>query len=95
MDKRKRCTTHYDPVTGHTIGAKATVLANYYQCLKDTDCTMKFANIGAGIGGGFENTLELKPMKYEETKKAQVEKPGRKKSRMSMTAWSKMMCGNQ
>jgi hypothetical protein len=43
-----------------------TALANYYQCLKDTDGEMKFANIGAGIGGGFENTMELKPMKYNE-----------------------------
>jgi hypothetical protein len=61
-----RCTTHYDPMTGPTIGAEATALANYYQCLKDTDGKMKFANVGAGIGGGFENTVELKPMKYEE-----------------------------
>jgi hypothetical protein len=27
---------------------------------------MEFANIGASIGGGFENTMELKPMKYKE-----------------------------
>jgi hypothetical protein len=27
---------------------------------------MEFANVGAGIGGGFENTMELKPMKYKE-----------------------------
>jgi hypothetical protein len=61
-----KCTMHYDPVTGCTIGAEATALANYYQCLKDTDEEMEFANVGAGIGGGFENTMELKPMKYKE-----------------------------
>jgi hypothetical protein len=27
-----RRTTHYDPMTGHTIGTEATALANYYQC---------------------------------------------------------------
>jgi hypothetical protein len=60
-----RCTTHYDPMTGRTIGAEATALANYYQCLEDTDGKMLFTNVRAGIGGGFENTMELKPMKYK------------------------------
>ncbi len=63
---RYRHTTHYDPTTGHTIGVEATALANYYQCLDDTDGKMEFANNGAGMGGGFENTMELKPMKYKE-----------------------------
>jgi hypothetical protein len=67
-------TTHYDPATGCTIGAEATALANYYQCLKDTDGKMEFANVRAGIGGGFENTMELKPMKYKEA----INKPDRK-----------------
>jgi hypothetical protein len=61
-----RCTTHYDPTTGRTIGTEATALANYYQCLEEMDGEMEFANIVAGIGGGFKNTMELKPMKYEE-----------------------------
>jgi hypothetical protein len=61
-----RCTTHYNPTTGCKIGTEATSLANYYQCLEDTDGEMEFANIGAGIGGGFENTMKLKPMKYKE-----------------------------
>ncbi len=51
-----RCTMHYDPTTGHTIGTDAIALANYCQCLKDTDGKIKFNNVGAGIGGGFENT---------------------------------------
>jgi hypothetical protein len=55
---------HYDPTTGRTIGAEATGLANY-QCLEDMDGKMEFVNIGAGIKGGFENTMELKPMKYK------------------------------
>jgi hypothetical protein len=27
---------------------------------------MEFSNVEAGIGGGFENTMELKPIKYKE-----------------------------
>ncbi len=61
-----RRTTHYDPTAGHTIGTEVTVLTNYYQCLEDTDGKMEFANVGAGIGGGFENTMELKLIKYDE-----------------------------
>jgi hypothetical protein len=57
---------HYDPTTGCTIGAEATALANYFQCLEDMDSKMEFTNVGAGIGGGFENTIELKPMKYKD-----------------------------
>jgi hypothetical protein len=61
-----RCTTHYDPTTGHTIGAEATALANYFQCLEEADDDIEFANLGAGMRGGFKITLELKPMKYKE-----------------------------
>jgi hypothetical protein len=82
-----RRTMHYNPTTGHTIGAEATVLANYYQCVKDTNGKMEFSNVGAGIGGGFENTMELKPMKYEEAINGSDKKAGRKKLRMNMTAW--------
>jgi hypothetical protein len=57
---------HFDPTTGCTIGAEATALVNYYHCLKDSDGKMDFANVGAGIRGGFENTMELKPLKYKE-----------------------------
>ncbi len=42
-----------------------TALASYYQCLKDMDGEMEFANVGVSIGGGFENTMELKPMKND------------------------------
>ncbi len=61
-----RCTIQYDPVTGCTIGTEAIALANYHQCLEETDGKMEFANVGAGIGGGFENIMELKPMKHKE-----------------------------
>ena len=27
---------------------------------------MEYVNVGAGVGGGFKNTNELKPMKYEQ-----------------------------
>jgi hypothetical protein len=61
-----RHTKQYDPTTGCTIGTEVTVLANYYQCLEDTGGKMELANVGAGIGGGFENTMELRLMKYKE-----------------------------
>jgi hypothetical protein len=54
-----RCTMHYDPLTGHTIGAEATALANYYQCFEEADDNIEFANVGAGIGGGLENTMKI------------------------------------
>ena len=38
---------------------------NYYAALAETNCG-KFQAVGAGIGGGFEHTSELKVMKYEE-----------------------------
>jgi hypothetical protein len=61
-----RCTMHYDPTTGRTIGAEATALANYYQCLEEADDNIECTNVGAGIGGDFENAMEFKPMKYKE-----------------------------
>jgi hypothetical protein len=44
-----RSTTHYDPKTGCTIGAEATTLANYDQCLEEMDDEMEFTNVGVGI----------------------------------------------
>jgi hypothetical protein len=61
-----RHTMRYDPATGRTIGAEATALANYYQCLKETNGKTEFANVGACTVGGFENTMELKPMNHKE-----------------------------
>jgi hypothetical protein len=46
-----RRTMHYDLTTGHMIRTEATALANNYQCLKDMDGKIEFANVGAGIGG--------------------------------------------
>jgi hypothetical protein len=53
-------------MTGCTIGAEATALANYYQCLDEADDNIELTNVGADIGGGFENTMGLKQMKYKE-----------------------------
>ncbi len=78
---------HYDPTTGHTIGAEATALVNYYQCLEDTDGKIKFANMGAGVGRGFENTMELKPMKYKEAINGPNRKAWEKKKEMNMNTW--------
>ena len=53
-------------------------MQNYYACLAEidheemeqnlnvTNCYIEYANIGAGIGGGFEHTSELRPMKYHQ-----------------------------
>jgi hypothetical protein len=30
------------------------------------NCFCEFLNVGAGVGGGFENTKELRVMKYDE-----------------------------
>jgi hypothetical protein len=49
---RYRCTMHYDPVTGHTIGAEVTALVNYYQCIEDTDGKMEFPTLGPVLEGG-------------------------------------------
>jgi hypothetical protein len=40
-----RRTMHYDPTTGCTIGTEATVLANNYQCLEDTDARWNFPTL--------------------------------------------------
>jgi hypothetical protein len=61
-----RCTMHYDPMTGRNIGAEATTLANYNQCLEEADDNVEFANVEADIGGGFKNTMELKQLNYKE-----------------------------
>jgi hypothetical protein len=60
------CTTHYDLTTGRTIGAEATGLAKYIQCLKEADDDIQLTNVGASVRGGFDNTMELIPMKYKE-----------------------------
>jgi hypothetical protein len=48
---------------------------------------MEFANIRTGIGGGFENTMKLKPMKYKEAINEPDQKVWEKRLRMNMTAW--------
>jgi hypothetical protein len=48
---------------------------------------MEFANVGAGIGEGFENTVELKPMKYNEAINGPDRKAWEKKLRMKTITW--------
>ncbi len=61
------------------------VTTNYYDVLEINECKLevlqnnhkeliKYVNVGAGIGGGFTNTLELKVMKYYEA----INRPGGK-----------------
>ncbi len=71
----------YDPGTGgnkDVPGNTSLAVLNYYACLQESEegkvkCNtevdgayVEFSNVGAGLGGGFENTNELKPMKYNE-----------------------------
>ncbi len=59
MDDKNKATTNYFDVSGinkHEL----EVLQNNLKEL------IKYVNVGAGIGGGFTNTLELKVMKYHE-----------------------------
>ena len=64
--------------TGDEVSIENTAFQNYYVCLQEIDSAellqcnevqntfMEFQNVGAGVGGAFENTEELKPMKYKE-----------------------------
>ena len=66
----------YNPDTGKTVQFAAA--QNYLGSLAELDneevdlnselanLYVEYANVGAGVGGGFENTNELKPMKYEQ-----------------------------
>ena len=59
------------------INTGTAAAANYYASLAEieeseiigismvTNEYIEYANVGAGVGGGFDNTAELKPMKYE------------------------------
>ena len=72
--RTRTATTRYVP--GVNVGISA--IHNYYAALQEidneevelnTELAMfysEMANVGAGIGGGFEDTSELKPMKYAE-----------------------------
>ena len=69
----------YDPRTGLGKSYHGTACENYYQSLQELDndeienkwnvdhSQIEYLGVGDGIGGGFENTEELKPMKYKET----------------------------
>ncbi len=71
----------YDPSTGGNKAVPGNIsmaMLDYYACLQELEeeeakCNIEvagvyveFRNIGAGLGGGFENTNKLKPMKYNE-----------------------------
>jgi hypothetical protein len=71
----------YDPSKGgnKTVpGNTSLAMLNYYACIQEIEeeeikCNIEvagaydeFSNVGSGLGGGFENTNELKPMKYNE-----------------------------
>ncbi len=72
--------TRYKPETGKTVLWNVALVTNYFEALQETinEDELKvvlgvqahmneFANGGAGLGGGFENTKELCMMnKYEE-----------------------------
>ena len=66
----------YDLSTGKAV--QFAVVQNYYSTLVELESEevelngklanlyVEYSNVGAGIGGGFENTNELKPMKYDQ-----------------------------
>ena len=68
----------YDPSTGLSKSYLGAAFENYYQSLQELDneevenklkfnhSQVEYLGVGAGIGGGFENMEELKPMKYQE-----------------------------
>jgi hypothetical protein len=56
---------------------------------------MEFANVGAGIGGGSENTMELKLMKYNEAINAPDKKAWEKEIENEHDRRQRTMHGNQ
>jgi hypothetical protein len=66
----------YNPETGNMVQFAA--VQNYFSLLAELDneevdlnselanLYVEYLNAGAGFGGGFENTNELKPMKYKQ-----------------------------
>ena len=69
----------YELNTGNTIHWNTALVTNYYEALQDAidedelevslevlNTFAEYANVGAGLGGGFENTKELRVLKYEE-----------------------------
>ena len=69
---------HLDPSTGKTVHWQAGAVlkanaaeTNYYQSMIELDNeevaqNIEYATVGAAIGGGYGNTMELKPMTIEE-----------------------------
>jgi len=51
------------------------------------DGKMECYYVEAGMGEGFENTMELKPMKYKEANNGSDAKAWEKEIEKNMTAW--------
>jgi hypothetical protein len=77
--RERKKLSRYEPETGKTVTWDIGAVHNYYNALLDIvdddelevamDNHIRFgeyANVGAALGGGFENTMELRPMKYDE-----------------------------
>ncbi len=75
-------------------------MLNYYACLQEIKeeeikCNLEvavayveFSNVGDGLGGGFEDTNELKPMKYIMCLyMAQMASRGNRRLKMNIFAW--------
>jgi hypothetical protein len=54
--------------------------------------TSEFANVGAGIGGGFENTKELKVMNYKTMSMDLKACVGKQKLKTIINEWSQTRC---
>ena len=84
-------TTTYDPTTGKAAEISAVQNQHAYLAeldneelrihIKVTHLYLELESVGAGLGGGFTNTNELKVMKYQEA--ANVPDGERRKEKLS------------
>jgi hypothetical protein len=77
VDDKNKVTTNYYEILGINK-RELEVLQNNHKEL------IEYVNVGAGIGGGFTNTLELKVMKYHEAINGPDGKRGKKRSGRSI-----------
>ena len=80
---------------------KETGYYNMFNVVDSTEVAMlamhhmqlsEFANIGAGVGGGFENTKELKVMDYKEAVNGPDDMHWQAEVEMSINEWSQIRC---
>jgi hypothetical protein len=94
-------TIKWSDVVAAEVHNVMTPSANYYEVLgvdKDEvkvlqihyDSVSEYTNIGAGVGGGFTNTNELRVMKYHETINGSDGNKWKAKVNLNMEEWLKV-----